>query len=82
MDVVRTALWKGCLGGFGLAILYVVIGGLAYIILSQLNLSYNLVLLVAIASGPVFGTGGLLAVLYWHARRAHQSMARSDDENN
>lgn len=79
MDVVRAALWKGCLGGLGLAVLFLVISGLTYLFLSQTSTPYNLVLLLSIASGPIIGTGGLLAILYFRALRAQRASAATDE---
>jgi hypothetical protein len=68
MNTVTTGLWKGCLGGIGLAIVFFIISGMTYLILSKTGLSSNVVLFIAIASGPIIGTFGLAAILWLRAR--------------
>ncbi len=68
MDIVTTGLWKGCLGGIGLAIVFFIISGLTYLILIQVGLPRNIVLFITVASGPIIGTLGLAAVLLIRAR--------------
>ncbi len=70
MDVVRTGLWKGCLGGLGLVIVFFIISGLTYLLLSLARLSSGVILVVSIVSGPIIGTLGVLVPLYLRARRA------------
>lgn len=63
MDKLTPIMGKGCLAGFGLVVIFFVISGLAYLAISQFDLPQNLVLLVTVASGPIIGTLGTLAVL-------------------
>jgi hypothetical protein len=64
---VTPAVGKGCLAGFGLAGLFLVIGGVAYLILGAFGLALRTRLLVAILSGPVIGTFLTLLVAYLRA---------------
>ena len=70
MNTVTTGLWKGCLGGVGLAILFFILSGLTYLILSRTGLPPNIVLFVTIASGPIIGTFGFAGVLLGIRARA------------
>jgi hypothetical protein len=79
MDVVRTGLWKGCLGGLGLVIVFFIISGLTYLLLSQAGLSNGMTIVLSIASGPIIGTLGVLLPLYLRARRALQSDSTIDE---
>lgn len=80
MEIVRTALWRGCLGGIGMALLFLLISAITYVALNDSGLTYNLVLLLTIASGPVIGTCGVLGVLYLRATRAQTSKPSGRDE--
>ena len=80
MDMVRSALWRGCLGGIGMTLMFFLISGVTYLALNQSGLTYNLVLLLSVASGPVIGTCGLLGVLYLRAMRAQSSRPSGRDE--
>jgi hypothetical protein len=72
MDGIAPTLGKGCLAGLGLAVLFVAISGLAYLVLSQFDVPPNIVLLISIASGPTTGTMGTLVVLWlWARSKAH-----------
>jgi hypothetical protein len=65
-EVLATrGLGIGCLAGFGLAITFIAISGLAYMVLGFLGLSQNIRLFFAVLSGPVIGT--VLALLIWIA---------------
>lgn len=77
MDVVRTALAKGCLGGLGMAIVYIILGGALYLMLAQTALPQSLVMIISIAGGPVIGTAGALAILYVRARNTHGNTLES-----
>lgn len=79
MDVVRTGLWKGCLGGIGLVIVFFIISGLTYLVLSQTQLSHGMALVLSIVSGPIIGTLGVLVPLYLRARRALRSNTAIDE---
>ncbi len=68
MTEIAPTLGKGCLTGLGLAVLFVVIGGLAYLVLSQFDVPPNIMLLISIAGGPIIGTMGTLIVLWLWAR--------------
>lgn len=78
-SVVRTGLWKGCLGGIGLVLVFFLVSGVTYFLLGFTSLSHNIVLLLSIASGPVIGTFGLLLPLYLRARRQIQTTPKSDE---
>ena len=85
MSVVAQSLGKGCLGGIGAAILFLAVGGLAYFGLSAFGLPENIVLFVAIASGPIIGTALVAIIVLWRARRTtadvvehHHEAASSD----
>lgn len=77
---VAPAVGKGCLAGFGLAGLFLVIGGLMYLLLGVLDLGLRTRLLIAILSGPLVGTFGTLLVAYVRSSRAGAS-ASVDDES-
>ncbi len=79
MDVVRTGLWKGCLGGLGLVIVFFIISGLTYLVLSQAGLSSGVTLVVSIVSGPIIGTLGVLLPIYLRARRGLRSDSKTDE---
>ncbi|MBN1428180.1 MAG: hypothetical protein JXB07_07335 [Anaerolineae bacterium] len=70
MTTVTTALWKGCLGGIGLAMVFFAISGITYLILTHTGLSYRMILFVTFASGPIIGTLGMSAILGTLALRA------------
>ena len=78
--LVATALWKGCLGGLGLGVVFLLISGLTYLALSGMRLGHNILLLLTIASGPVLGTSILLAVLLLHSTRRHRRATEIQDE--
>jgi len=79
MDVVRAGLWKGCLGGLGLVVVFFIISGLTYLLLGQTTLSPNVILVISIASGPLIGTFGILIPLYLRARRQLQAATKADE---
>ncbi len=55
-----TVLMKGCLGGVALAVVFLLIGGIMYLLLSRVHLPRNIVLLISIASGPLLGLALLM----------------------
>ena len=63
--VTSRGLGIGCLAGFGLALAFIAISGLAYVVLGFLELSQNIRLFFSVLSGPVIGT--ILALLIWIA---------------
>jgi len=65
IEVTSKGLGYGCLAGFGLAIAFFVISGLAYVLLGLIGLAQNFRLLIALLSGPILGT--VLAVAGWLA---------------
>lgn len=79
MDVVRAGLVKGCLGGLAMVVVFFVISGLTYWLLSQTSLSREVVLVLAIASGPAIGTAGVLGPIYIRARRALNAPSTTDE---
>jgi hypothetical protein len=79
MDTLTPALAKGCLAGLGLVVLFAAIGGLAYLLLTVAGLPQNIVLLIAIASGPILGTVGLLVVV-WQRTINQQIQTTGEDE--
>lgn len=82
MSTVTTGLWKGCLGGIGLAIVFFIISVLTLLIVSQTDLPPGIVLFIAIASGPIIGTLGFAAVLLIVRVRARgQAAAGIDSES-
>lgn len=64
LQAVSAGLGKGCLVGLGLAVLFLVIGGVLYLLLSLTGLAQNLTLLIAIAGGPILGTSAAL-IIFW-----------------
>lgn len=78
--VVATALWKGCLGGVGIALVFLIISGAAYLLLSQLALPQNLVLFVAILSGPLLGTIGLILFVWFRRPGSQPRTTNAGDE--
>jgi hypothetical protein len=70
MPVVAQSLGKGCLGGLGAAVVFLLSGGAAYLLLSVMGLPENIVLFIAIASGPIIGTVIVSAYVLTRARRA------------
>lgn len=76
------AVGKGCLAGFGLAGLFLVIGGLAYLVLGAFDLALRTRLLIAILSGPVLGTFLTLLVAYLRAADENKTttLPVEDDE--
>jgi hypothetical protein len=81
MNAVTTGLWKGCLGGIGLAAVFFFISGLTYLILSQTGLSPNIALFFTIASGPIVGTFGLAAIVWFRAHAQVQTTAKIDSDH-
>ncbi len=79
-DVIRVGLWKGCLGGLGMALVFLIISGLIYLILIQTGLNLNLVWFFAILSGPLIGTAGLLVFVYRRAAK-ERSLVTSEAED-
>lgn len=65
VELTSRGLGYGCLAGFGLAILFFVISGVAYVLLGAAGLASNIRLLVALLSGPILGT--VIAVAGWLA---------------
>jgi hypothetical protein len=70
MSAVTTGLWKGCLGGIGLAIVFFIISIVVLLTLSQTAMPPKIILFITIASGPIIGTFGFAAVLLWARTRA------------
>jgi hypothetical protein len=70
MPVVAQSLGKGCLGGLGAAVVFLLSGGAVYLLLSVMGLPENIVLFIAIASGPIIGTVIVSAYVLTRARRA------------
>lgn len=52
-DQVRVGVAKGCLAGFGLALLFLLSGGLLYFAGIALGLERGVALVVGIAGGPI-----------------------------
>jgi len=73
-QLIRAGLLKGCLGGIGLSIVFMVISGATYLLLAQTALSLNIRLFFGILAGPLLGTIGLLAIVFIRARRAQARM--------
>jgi hypothetical protein len=70
LPLVAQSMGKGCLGGVGAAVVFLLSGGAVYLILSVLGLPENIVLFLAIASGPIIGTVIVAAYVLSRARRA------------
>jgi hypothetical protein len=68
--MVTTGLWKGCLGGIGLAVVFFIISLAVFLILSQTALPPNIILFITIASGPIIGTFGFAAAILLFRARA------------
>ncbi len=79
MTPVATGLWKGCLGGIGLAFVYFIISGLTYLVLIQIGLPLKSILFVTVASGPIIGTFGLIAAVLWVRARTQITTATKID---
>ncbi|HEC23318.1 MAG TPA: hypothetical protein ENI95_10425 [Chloroflexi bacterium] len=77
--LVAGALGRGCLGGLGLALLFLVISGLMYLLLPLTGLPQNVVLLLAVASGPVIGTAIALTVFLIRASRMYVPSGGEDE---
>ncbi len=77
--MVGLALGKGCLAGVGMALGFFVISGLAYLLLGPFGLPANLRLLIAVGSGPIFGTVAVVAVFLGISRKASRMAARDDE---
>lgn len=56
IDAATAILWKGCLGGAGLATLFLVISSATYLVLSNTGLDRQAVLGLSVASGPLVGS--------------------------
>jgi fructose-specific phosphotransferase system IIC component len=80
MSVVAQSLGKGCLGGLGAALIFLLVGGAVYLVLSVIGLPENIVLFLAIAGGPIIGTVIVAAIVLWYARRALAESAEQHDE--
>ncbi len=76
--ILGQALGKGCLAGIGVALGFLVIGGLIYGLLSLLGVSENMRLFFAVAGGPIIGTVILFVVVWVMNNRARQSGDRDD----
>lgn len=76
-QMVINSLGKGCLAGLGLALVFIVISGTVYLILSSFDLPRNLLLLFSIASGPIIGN--LIAITIF-VIRSRQIKKNSFDE--
>jgi hypothetical protein len=63
IDAATAILVRGCLGGIGLAVVFLLISGTTYLALSALSAPRNLLILFTIASGPVIGSVAVLLVL-------------------
>lgn len=53
---MATGVGRGCLLGLGLFLLFILIGGLVYLVLLAFDLPENIRMLIAIATGPIVGT--------------------------
>jgi fructose-specific phosphotransferase system IIC component len=80
MSVVAQSLGKGCLGGLGAAVVYLLAGGAVYLVLSILGLPENIVLFLAIASGPIIGTVIVAAYVLLRAKRTTADAAEHHHE--
>ena len=75
MNIFTAALWKGCLGGIGLVLVFFAISGIAYLILSLAGLPQRTILFVSVGSGPIIGTLGFSTILLVRALRAQTEMS-------
>lgn len=66
---VAPAMGKGCLLGIGIGVLFFVVGAVVYLIAGLFPLPERIVLLLAIAGGPIIGTAITMIVLYQRVRR-------------
>jgi nitrate reductase gamma subunit len=80
LSVVGQSLGKGCLGGLGAALVFLLVGGAVYLVLSAFGLPENIVLFLAIASGPIIGTVIVAAIVLLRARRAIAESAEQHNE--
>jgi len=74
---VQPALGRGCAIGLGLALLFVVLTAILYVVLGASGLPENIRLLIAIAGGPIGGTVIAFVVLSLYAAcRSRDEVAR------
>ncbi|MBN1121415.1 MAG: hypothetical protein JXJ17_10060 [Anaerolineae bacterium] len=76
--ILGQALVKGCLAGIGVALGFLVIGGLIYGLLSLFDISENIRLFFAVAGGPIIGTVALFIVVRVLNLRSRQFGDRDD----
>lgn len=69
VGLVGSALGKGCLAGVGVALLFFVLSLLVYLLIGPFALPSNVRLLVTFVSGPILGTGVVLAAFWVFVRR-------------
>ncbi len=69
---VTSGLAKGCLLGVGMAVLFAAIGGLLYLGAGLTGMPERIVMLIAIAGGPILGTVVVFFILLRRARKASQ----------
>nr|MBN1228633.1 hypothetical protein [Anaerolineae bacterium] len=68
----------GCLYGLGMAVGFFVISGLVFLLIGPLGLETNIRMLVAVASGPILGTGILFLIALTLTRRINDRSGDAD----
>lgn len=68
-DDMRVALAKSCLAGLGLALAWVLVGGLLFLASRSIGLGQGLSLVIAIAGGPVIVSAVVMGSVILRAQR-------------
>lgn len=71
-EYFAAGLGRGCLVGVALALAFLMIGGIIYGIGWIAGLSTNIILMMAVAGGPIIGTVIALALFSGFAARANR----------
>lgn len=80
IDAATAILLRGCLGGVGLAVVFLVISGVTFLVLSAVTAPRNLMILFSVASGPVIGSGAALLLVLRRLSR-EQGTSRQIEHN-
>lgn len=81
IDAATAILVRGYLSGTALAVTFLLISDLTFMLLSALDAPRNLLKLVSLASGPIIGSAGAVwVIMRWISRRS-SSGARTDHDD-
>jgi uncharacterized membrane protein len=78
-STIPPGLGKGCLAGLALAVGFLVISGLVYLVLSLASLPRNILLLVSIASGPILGNVIVLIVFLLRSKKVQRQYQKDHE---